>query len=164
MVYNYICTCLDDRTKHHQPRVYTIIYVHDAWMTAPNTTCFPSSHDVLTVHRKNCEPLVPGPALAMERMPAIAQLSEARTSSDITIKVGARVLMPTCMHSANAIHMRAQTGTYTDIRWHPALCASGQSFRPQTATRPIVSEGRSVAHTSLSPSPRRCSYRPYRCR
>ena len=32
--------------------------------TLPNTTWRPSSHDVLTVQTKNCEPLVPGPALA----------------------------------------------------------------------------------------------------
>eukprot|EP00321_Phaeocystis_globosa_P004453 CAMPEP_0118809554 /NCGR_PEP_ID=MMETSP1162-20130426/354_1 /TAXON_ID=33656 /ORGANISM="Phaeocystis Sp, Strain CCMP2710" /LENGTH=83 /DNA_ID=CAMNT_0006738993 /DNA_START=133 /DNA_END=381 /DNA_ORIENTATION=- len=31
--------------------------------TLPKTTCLPSSHAVLAVHRKNCEPLVPGPAL-----------------------------------------------------------------------------------------------------
>merc|ERR1712113_1050079 len=37
--------------------------------TAPKTTCLPSSQAVLTVQRKNCEPLVFGPALAMERMP-----------------------------------------------------------------------------------------------
>ncbi len=34
------------------------------------TTCLPSSQAVLDVHRKNCEPLVFGPALAMDRMPA----------------------------------------------------------------------------------------------
>ena len=38
-------------------------------VTEPNTTCLPSSQSVLTVQRKNCEPLVPGPAFAMERMP-----------------------------------------------------------------------------------------------
>merc|ERR1711933_438985 len=38
-------------------------------VTLPKTTCLPSSHAVLTVHRKNCEPLVLGPAFAMERMP-----------------------------------------------------------------------------------------------
>ena len=35
----------------------------------PKTTCLPSSHAVLTVQMKNWEPLVPGPALAIERMP-----------------------------------------------------------------------------------------------
>jgi len=35
----------------------------------PNTTCFPSSQDVLAVQIKNCDPLVLGPALAMLRMP-----------------------------------------------------------------------------------------------
>ena len=33
------------------------------------TTCLPSSHAVLTVHRKNWDPLVLGPALAIDRMP-----------------------------------------------------------------------------------------------
>ncbi len=32
--------------------------------TLPKTTCLPSSHGVFTVVMKNCEPLVPGPALA----------------------------------------------------------------------------------------------------
>jgi hypothetical protein len=31
--------------------------------TLPNTTCLPSSHGVATVHRKNCDPLVLGPAM-----------------------------------------------------------------------------------------------------
>merc|ERR1712087_490612 len=38
-------------------------------VTFPNTTCFPSSHDVFTVVRKNWLPLVPGPALAIDRYP-----------------------------------------------------------------------------------------------
>jgi hypothetical protein len=42
-------------------------------VTEPYTTCLPSSQSVLTVHRKNCEPLVPGPALAMDRMPSPAR-------------------------------------------------------------------------------------------
>merc|ERR1719218_467310 len=37
--------------------------------TWPNTTCLPSSQSVLTVQRKNCEPLVPGPAFAIDRIP-----------------------------------------------------------------------------------------------
>merc|ERR1712083_585252 len=37
--------------------------------TLPNTTCFPSNQSVLTVHKKNCEPFVFGPALAIERIP-----------------------------------------------------------------------------------------------
>merc|ERR1719408_1126916 len=37
--------------------------------TLPKTTCLPSSQSVFTVQRKNCEPLVPGPAFAMERTP-----------------------------------------------------------------------------------------------
>ncbi|KAH0456593.1 hypothetical protein IEQ34_014500 [Dendrobium chrysotoxum] len=37
--------------------------------TLPNTTCFPSSHGVFAVQMKNCEPFVPRPALAIERIP-----------------------------------------------------------------------------------------------
>merc|ERR1712058_215716 len=37
--------------------------------TCPKTTCLPSSHWVLAVQRKNWDPLVLGPALAMERPP-----------------------------------------------------------------------------------------------
>ena len=37
--------------------------------TWPKTTCLPSSHWVLAVHRKNWEPLVFGPALAIESTP-----------------------------------------------------------------------------------------------
>merc|ERR1712055_1208204 len=36
----------------------------------PKTTCFPSNHSVLAVHKKNCDPFVLGPAFAMERTPA----------------------------------------------------------------------------------------------
>ena len=37
--------------------------------TFPNTTCLPSSHDVLTVHMKNWDPFVSFPALAIDRIP-----------------------------------------------------------------------------------------------
>ncbi|PON93901.1 LOW QUALITY PROTEIN: hypothetical protein TorRG33x02_102910 [Trema orientale] len=37
--------------------------------TLPNTTCFPSSHGASAVQMKNWDPLVPGPALAMDRTP-----------------------------------------------------------------------------------------------
>ena len=37
--------------------------------TEPKTTCLPSSHVVLDVQMKNWEPLVLGPALAMDRIP-----------------------------------------------------------------------------------------------
>ena len=35
----------------------------------PEAVCLPFRNGVATVHRKNCEPLVLGPALAMDRMP-----------------------------------------------------------------------------------------------
>ena len=38
-------------------------------VTAPNTQCLPSSQPVFTVHRKNWEPLVLGPAFAMDKIP-----------------------------------------------------------------------------------------------
>merc|ERR1711920_578475 len=38
-------------------------------VTAPKTTCFPSSQAVFTVQRKNWEPLVLGPALAIDKIP-----------------------------------------------------------------------------------------------
>ena len=37
--------------------------------TDPNTQCLPSNQDVFAVHKKNWEPLVFGPALAIERIP-----------------------------------------------------------------------------------------------
>ena len=37
--------------------------------TAPNTTCLPSNHWVFTVHKKNWDPLVLGPALAIDKIP-----------------------------------------------------------------------------------------------
>lgn len=39
--------------------------------TAPKTTCFPSRWEVFTVQRKNCDPFVFLPALAMDRIPKI---------------------------------------------------------------------------------------------
>ena len=44
-------------------------------VTLPKTQCLPSSHAVCTVHRKNCEPLVLGPALAIESTPGPVCLS-----------------------------------------------------------------------------------------
>ena len=38
-------------------------------VTLPNTQCLPSSQLVSTVHRKNWEPFVFGPAFAIDRMP-----------------------------------------------------------------------------------------------
>merc|ERR1719230_1534087 len=37
--------------------------------TEPKTQCLPSSQSVFTVHKKNWEPLVLGPAFAIDRMP-----------------------------------------------------------------------------------------------
>merc|ERR1740117_563010 len=50
----------------------------------PKTTCLPSSHDVLMVQMKNCEPLVFGPALAMERSPGPVCLSLKFSSANFS--------------------------------------------------------------------------------
>ena len=55
---------------------------HYAPWTALRTTCLPSSHAVLVVHRKNCEPLVFAPALAMDRMPARAAAGRTQGRPD----------------------------------------------------------------------------------
>ena len=47
------------------------------WLTLP------SNQAVLTVHKKNWEPLVPGPALAMERIPGPVCLSWKFSSSNL---------------------------------------------------------------------------------
>lgn len=52
-------------------------------LTQPKTTCLPSSHSVLTVQMKNCEPLVLGPALAMERVPGAVCLRAKFSSSNL---------------------------------------------------------------------------------
>jgi len=39
--------------------------VQEFRVSLPKTTCLPSSHAVCAVQRKNWEPLVPGPALAL---------------------------------------------------------------------------------------------------
>merc|ERR1719502_1416162 len=52
-----------------EPKLSIFLTTSYPFTTLPNTTCLPSSHAVLAVHRKNCEPLVPGPALAIESTP-----------------------------------------------------------------------------------------------
>ena len=39
------------------------------FVTFPNTVCFPFSQGVDAVQMKNCDPLVFGPAFAIERVP-----------------------------------------------------------------------------------------------
>ena len=61
-----------------------------AWTTSipsttwPKTTCLPSNQEVLTVQMKNWEPLVPGPALAMERIPGPVCLRLKFSSSNFS--------------------------------------------------------------------------------
>ena len=50
--------------------------------TDPNTTCFPSSHAVLDVQMKNCDPFVSGPALAMDNTPGPTCLKVKFSSSN----------------------------------------------------------------------------------
>ena len=52
--------------------------------TLPKTTCLPSSHGVFTVQMKNCEPLVPGPALAIESTPSPVCLSLKFSSANFS--------------------------------------------------------------------------------
>lgn len=42
------------------------------FVTRPNTVCLLSSHGVGTVVMKNCDPLVPGPALAMDTVKGLS--------------------------------------------------------------------------------------------
>ena len=51
--------------------------------TDPKTTCLPSSHAVLEVQMKNCDPLVPGPALAMDNTPGPVCFSAKFSSSNV---------------------------------------------------------------------------------
>eukprot|EP01052_Picozoa_sp_SAG31_P023028 SAG31_NODE_1865_length_7034_cov_1.932805_4_plen_151_part_00 len=50
-------------------------------LTLPNIVCLPSSHGVGANVKKNCDPFVLGPALAIERIPAPVCLSCFVTSS-----------------------------------------------------------------------------------
>jgi hypothetical protein len=46
-------------------------------------TCLPSSHGVSTVQMKNWLPFVPGPALAMDRMPFPTCVSSKFSSANL---------------------------------------------------------------------------------
>ncbi len=58
-----------------EPTDSTVFTTSMPLVTLPKTTCLPSSHGVFSVQRKNWLPLVPGPALAIERMPGPVCLS-----------------------------------------------------------------------------------------
>ncbi|KYM92705.1 hypothetical protein ALC53_00642 [Atta colombica] len=51
--------------------------------TCPKTTCFPSSQSVLAVHRKNCDPFVFGPELAIDRVPGPVCFNSKFSSSNL---------------------------------------------------------------------------------
>ncbi|KAI9908743.1 hypothetical protein PsorP6_003607 [Peronosclerospora sorghi] len=52
--------------------------------TLPNTTCLPSRCGVGTVVMKNCDPFVPGPALAIDNKPASVCLSRKFSSGNFS--------------------------------------------------------------------------------
>ena len=54
---------------HLKISITTFLIISMPSTTLPKTTCAPSSHSVLAVQIKNWEPLVLGPALAIERIP-----------------------------------------------------------------------------------------------
>ena len=60
--------------------MHTHTHTH-TFVIRPNTVCLPSSHGVTTVVMKNCEPLVPGPELAMDTVPALSCRSVLTISS-----------------------------------------------------------------------------------
>ena len=59
-------TTLADGLPLLVPRASIFLTRSDPSVTSPKTTCLPSSQSVSTVVMKNCEPLVFGPALAIE--------------------------------------------------------------------------------------------------
>lgn len=60
-------------------------------MTSPNTVCFPSSHGVVTVVMKNCDPFVLGPALAMDSKPGLVCL-RTKFSSKVWLEISSTSL------------------------------------------------------------------------
>lgn len=50
--------------------------------TLPNTTCRPSNHGQATVVMKNCDPLVPGPAFAIDNRPGTVCFNSKFSSSN----------------------------------------------------------------------------------
>jgi hypothetical protein len=54
------------------------------FMTLPNTTCLPSRWGVSVVVMKNCEPFVPGPAVAARPSASWACTRDARGADRIT--------------------------------------------------------------------------------
>eukprot|EP01063_Lacrimia_lanifica_P028132 TRINITY_DN405_c0_g3_i1.p3 TRINITY_DN405_c0_g3~~TRINITY_DN405_c0_g3_i1.p3 ORF type:complete len:102 (+),score=19.41 TRINITY_DN405_c0_g3_i1:15-320(+) len=65
------------------PKLSTFCTTSIPFVTDPNTTCFPSSQSVFTVHRKNCDPFVPGPAFAIDRIPGPVCFSWKFSSSNL---------------------------------------------------------------------------------
>merc|ERR1712085_142517 len=66
-----------------EPTASTALTTSMPPVTDPKTTCLPSNQSVFTVQRKNCEPLVPGPAFAMERIPGPVCLSWKFSSANL---------------------------------------------------------------------------------
>ena len=61
------------------------IFLTRSWpsTTSPKTTCLPSSHEVTTVVMKNWDPLVLGPALAIDRRKGLLCLSWKFSSANL---------------------------------------------------------------------------------
>src|SRR5262245_53436509 len=58
-----------------EPMFSSFFTMSEPSITSPKTTCLPSSQAVTTVVMKNCEPLVFGPELAIERRNGLLCLS-----------------------------------------------------------------------------------------
>ena len=66
-----------------EPQASTALMTLYPSRTCPKTVCLPFRNGVATVHRKNCEPLVLGPALAMESTPGPVCLSVKFSSANL---------------------------------------------------------------------------------
>ncbi|KAH0463640.1 hypothetical protein IEQ34_008222 [Dendrobium chrysotoxum] len=67
------------------PTFSTALITSKPSTTCPKTTCFPSSQDVFSVHMKNWDPLVLGPALAMDRIPGpVCFFTNSVSGSEVT--------------------------------------------------------------------------------
>jgi len=81
--------------------------------TSPKTTCLPSSQLVTTVVMKNCEPLVFGPAFAIERRKALLCISLKFSSSNPQ----SRPFSSTKQNPALSKPAMSRTQCYFDVEW-----------------------------------------------
>jgi len=64
------------------PTFYTALTTSIPFVTYPKTTCLPSSQSQTIVVMKNCDPLVFGPALAIDNCPGLVCLRMKFSSSN----------------------------------------------------------------------------------